>query len=427
MASAFSIGVSGLKAAQIGMDVTSHNIANVNTPNYQRQVTEFKDVVYNNGSPKTPSGAGVEVANIKSVNDPFLINSYPKALSDSSEYDTLAGLAKPLDNLLNNPALNLSTAMQDTFNAFQDVADTPTSLPIRQNAIDKANTFAEKANTLSSQLNDLKGNLQQSQSQGINDINIVVKQLADVNKQLFYSGGKDANLMAQRDGLTFDLSKLTSIVVSQDKNTISTTSGKMLISGGINVTELKDTDAATITGGSVGGTNKFITTMLNPAIEKLPIVVKNVAEEINSQAIKGYDLNGNTGVPIFDTSGSGLKVSINDPKKLGASTSNIGLGDGTNAQAISDIRKKLIGGQTLQNQYSSIISGLDSKAKNYADMDKFYNTISDGIKDKIQSISGVNLDEEAANLLRYQQMYQANAKVIQTQNEMFGTLINIKA
>lgn len=428
---ALNIGLSGLRAAQVGMDVTSHNIANVNTPNYQRQAVDLKDVVYNSGSPQIPSGAGVAVSNIHNVNDPLLNRNYPQALSNSAEYGTLASLGKDLDGLVNNPSLNLTQAMQDTFNAFQDVANTPTSLPIRQNAIEKANAFAGKATSLLGEMNNLKANLTSNYSDSADKINSIVDNIAQLNDQIRLSGNQaDPSLESQRDSLTFDLSNLTGIEISADKKTINTTSGKSLISSGIKANHLKPEDIPNISGGSIGGTNKFVTTMLNPAIDKLPEVVNHVATEINKQAVQGFDLNGNAGTPIFNVSTgslSGLSVNITDPKTLGASTSATGLGDGTNAQKIADINKQLFGGQTLQSQYGSILSGLDSKAKNYSDMSTMYNNISNNVSSQMKNISGVNLDEEAANLLKYQQMYQANAQVIKTQNEMFGTLINMMA
>lgn len=425
--SVLSIGVSGLRAAQIGMDVTSHNIANVNTPNFQRQMVELQDVVYNSGSPHIPSGAGVAVANIKNINDPLLIKAYPSALSDSEEYNSLASLAKPFDSLINSPALNLSQAMQDTFNAFQDVADTPTSIPIRQNAINTAQTFVDKSTSLTGALKDLKTDLTSNFGSSADSINSLSTNIAEMNKQIQALGSNStAGLIAQRDGMTFELSKLTGVEISADKQRITTTSGKLLVNGN-DATLIKPEDIPNISGGSIGGTNKFITTMLNPAIDKLPQAINSVASEINAQAIKGFDMNGEVGTAIFKVSESGLSMNITDPKTLGASSVNDGIGDGTNAQNISDLRKKLFGGETLQSKYAGILSNFDSKAKSYSDMSGMYQSVSTNIEDKMKSVSGVNLDEEAANLLRYQQMYQANAQVIKTQNEMFGTLINMVA
>jgi flagellar hook-associated protein 1 FlgK len=426
-----NIGLSGLKAAQIAMDVTSHNIANVNTPNFARQVVDFSEVSFPSGSKSIPSGAGVAVANIRNVTDTILNNNYSDALSNSNEYDTLNSLAKPFDALVNSPSLNLSTAMQDTFNSFQDVANTPTSIPIRQNAINQAQTLVDKSKNLMTQLSGLKNGLQDSLSQNITDVNNLTQQIGELNKQIQFTGGNQSSALAgQRDALTLDLAKLTGINVSQDKSTITTTSGKVLIQNGSKVTPLTDKDIPSITGGSIGGTNKFINNMLTPAMNQLPGVIQNAATKINEQAVKGFDLNGNPGTPIFNVTNGSLdnfSVNITDPKTLGASTDALGTGDGTNAQKISDLKTQLYNGQTFQSQYSSTLSNFDNKVKSYSDMSAAYDASTSDFANQLHNLSGVNLDEEAVNLLKYKQMYQANAQVIKTQNEMFATLINITA
>jgi flagellar hook-associated protein 1 FlgK len=429
MANALNIGLSGLQAAQIGMDVTSHNIANVNTANFQRQLVDFSEVSFPSGNPTIPSGAGVKVSNIHNATDMFLSNNYPNALSNSSEYSTLAGLAKPLDDLLNNPSLNLSDAMQNVFNSFQDVANTPTSIPIRQNAIDQAQTLVDKSKSLVGELNTMQGSLNAQLNQNMVDANSLVSNIANINSSLQLSSN-NADLIAQRDGLINDLSKLTGITVSPDKNTIVTTSGKTLLQGGVNVNPLTSNDLATISGGSIGGTNKFITTMLNPAIAKFPGVMQDFTNAVNVQSTKGFDLNGNTGTAIFNSPNGTLSdysVNITDPRTLGAASVANAVGDGSNAQTMSDIKKQLFGGQTLQQEYGNLVSSADSQTNNANNMSNMYSGISDNFASQLHNLSGVNLDEEAANLLKYQQMYQANAKVIQAEKDMFGTLINITA
>lgn len=428
MSFSFSTGLSGMKAAQVGMDVTSHNIANVNTPNFRRHLVNFAEVTYKREMPNQPSGAGVKIASITQAGSPFLIKGYSDALSNSSEYDTLSGLAKPLDALLDNPSLNLATAMQDTFNAFQDVANNPTSIPVRQNAIDKAQSLSDKSGNLMKDLETLKGDMQNNLNGYMDSANSLLNNIAELNKQIVGTGGNEASpLVTQRDNLALDLSKLTGITYSADKSTITTTSGKVLLSGNETVHPLSEKDLPKITGGAIGGTNKFITGMLNPAMEKLPQVISETATKINEQAVQGFDLNGKPGSPIFNTSANGISVAINDPKTLGAATTATGANDGTNAQKISDLKNKLFDGQTLQGKYSGLASSIDSRAKNYSDMSKTYSGISDDYASRLNNEAGVNLDEEAANLLKYQRMYEANAKVIKTQDEMFGTLINIKA
>lgn len=422
-----SINLSGMKAAQVALDVTGHNIANVNTPNFKRQVIELKPVAYNTSAKHIPSGAGVAVANIYNATNPILDKQYPKALSTKTEYGTLSNSVDALQKILNNPALDMTKAMQGVYDSFQDLANNPTSLSARQTALESAQVFIDKSTALMKELSTTKYSLTDNYKNSANSINSLVSNISKINGNISLTGGNpESSLKAQRDSLIIELSQLTSIEVSEDGKTIMTSSGELLLTES-SIHEIKPEDISKITGGSIGGTNKFINTILNPVIDKLPEIVQEFSEEINKQAVQGYDLDGNTGSEIFTSADNGLydfKLATNDPKRLGASSVNNGVGDGTNAQKMSDLRSNLFNGQTMQGKYSSLLSNLDNSAKKYNEMESAHAHISDSIESQIQEVSGINLDEEAVNLMKYQRLYQANAQALKIQDEVFGTLIN---
>lgn len=425
-----SISLSGMKAAQVALDVTGHNIANVNTPNYKRQIIELNSLVYNSNSPHIPSGAGVTVGSIYNATNPILDKQYPKNLSDASEYETLSNSVDALQNILNNPELNIAKAMQDTYNSFQDLANNPTSLSARQTALDSAQVFVDKSVALMNELSKTQYSLTDNYKNSADSINSLVDSISKINKNIGLTGNNpNSSLSAQRDSLILDLSKLSGIEISNEGKTIMTTSGKLLLSES-GPHQLTPEDISNIIGGSIGGNNKFVKNILNTALDSLPKIVNQFAEEINKQAVEGYDLNGNIGEKIFNLSSStnpNLSINIIDPKTIGASTTNNGIGDGTNAQKIADIKTTLFDGQTLQSKYSNLVSNIDNNAKKYSQMDIIYSNIADDIYSQIQEVSGVNLDEEAVNLMKYQRLYQANAQALKIQDEVFGTLINTLA
>jgi flagellar hook-associated protein 1 FlgK len=422
-----SINLSGMKAAQVALDVTGHNIANVNTPNFKRQVIELTPVAYNTSAKHIPSGAGVAVANIYNATNPILDKQYPKALSAKTEYGTLSNSVDALQKILNNPALDMTKAMQDVYNSFQDLANNPTDLSARQTALESAQVFIDKSVALMKELSTTKYSLTDNYKNSANSINSLVSNISKINGNISLTGGNpESSLKAQRDSLIIELSQLTSIEVSDDGKTIMTASGELLLTES-SVHEIEAKDIKNITGGSIGGTNKFINTILNPVLEKLPEMVIEFAQEINKQAVQGYDLNGNTGSEIFSPTDNSLydfKLATNDTKRLGASSVNNGVGDGTNAQKMSDLRNQLFNGQTMQGKYSSLMSSIDNNAKKYNEMESAHAHISDSIESQIQEVSGVNLDEEAVNLMKYQRLYQANAQAMKILDYVFGNLIN---
>lgn len=104
-----------------------------------------------------------------------------------------------------------------------------------------------------------------------------------------------------------------------------------------------------------------------------------------------------------------------------------GVSDGSNALLLSAIqRATIVGGTTtLNGAYSQLVSTVGNRAMEVSVAETAQNSVASQIKMSQQSVSGVNQDEETANLLMYQQMYQANAKVIQTASTMFDAILGI--
>lgn len=126
--------------------------------------------------------------------------------------------------------------------------------------------------------------------------------------------------------------------------------------------------------------------------------------------------------------GSGLSVQIAEPAEI-AAAQGAGTGDNRNALALQDIQSaNLIGGSaTLNGAYAGLVGSVgNNSAVAKANLDAQAN-LQTQIQQLSDSQSGVNLDEEAANLIRYQQFYQANAKVIETATSMFDIVLNLKS
>lgn len=122
-------------------------------------------------------------------------------------------------------------------------------------------------------------------------------------------------------------------------------------------------------------------------------------------------------------------LQLTDPASLAAAQDLSGESDNRNMQAMLDLQSKsLVGGkQTFNQTWSSAVSyvGTQTKALESAA------TISDNIVNQLtarqQSVSGVNLDEEYANLTQYQQYYIANTQVLSTASTLFDALINVRS
>lgn len=122
-----------------------------------------------------------------------------------------------------------------------------------------------------------------------------------------------------------------------------------------------------------------------------------------------------------------LSVSLTDPREIAAAGSPFaGPGDNTNARALAQLQTlpSLLGGKaSYQDAYNEIVGDVGTLT-HAADIDSTaQKQLLDHARQARDSVSGVNLDEEAANLLRYQQAYQAAAQLIPALNSMFDALI----
>ena len=139
------------------------------------------------------------------------------------------------------------------------------------------------------------------------------------------------------------------------------------------------------------------------------------------------------GSPVTTLAFDGITVSISgapangDTFTIGKNTG--GVSDGSNALLLGALQsKKTMGGGTasFNDAYAQLVSTVGNKARQVQISNTAQSSLTLQIRSAQQSVSGVNQDEETANLLMFQQMYQANAKVIQTASTMFDAVLGIR-
>lgn len=418
----FNIGLSGLKAAQVGLDVTAHNVANVNTPYFRRQVVDLQEVRFNYNNPSRSDGAGVMVGAIRPAN-PFNFNLNTN-ISDKSYYNTLNDGLSKLDDLLNNPDLNLSANIERVFNAMNEVANNPTSVEIRENALNEINNLTTKTQFLSNEIDSLNAQADSDLNASINKVNQLIETISKYN-----SAEQNSNSLAQKQSAIFELSEYIDINVSQDGKSILTKNGVSLVQNN-SFTPLTLNNINAQSGGRIGATLE-LKNNINPQVkENIGSVLNQFSDIFNNQITQGFDLNGNPGQPIFNINGNDISSFSNNninPREIGASTfPMVNSWDGTNAQNTSELRYLKIDNQTIAEKLNSINQNVGFQRERAGNLSNFANNIFDQ-NNKNLGLSDVNLEEEAVNLLKYQRMFEVNSKVIQTANEMLGTLLSIKA
>ncbi len=462
------VATSGLLAFQRSLTTTGHNIANVNTEGYSRQGVEL--------GVRTPQatgagfiGKGVDVTAINRSYDSFLTQQVRSSSSSYSELDGYYQLASQVDNFIANENTGMSGALQDFFNSVQEVADDPTSIPARQVMLSEANILTDRFNALSSRFTELQTQVNRATEGSVSDINNLATSIAELNKKIVIaygsSGGSAPNdLLDQRDHLITQLSEKidVSTVPQQDGAlnvfigngqtlVMATTAGQlstqpnaadptqldvMFSIGGSGLVNISQN----ITGGELGGTARFRNEILTPAVAALDDIAAQLANDFNTQHALGWDLNGTAGgdlftvpaaVPPASTAGyaRSMGVLITDPAEIAASgvnTAGGAVGNNTNALALTDLQTAntmLAGTASFHDAYGRIVADVGSKTHAAGVNQAAQKGLLDHSISARDSLSGVNLDEEAANLLKFQQAYQASAQVISVTNTLFDTLI----
>jgi flagellar hook-associated protein 1 FlgK len=191
---------------------------------------------------------------------------------------------------------------------------------------------------------------------------------------------------------------------------------------------------ATIVSGQLGGLLAARDQQIPSFQSQLDTLAAGLANAVNGVQTAGYDLSGNKGTNLFSpppAAGTGaaasLAVAITDPSLIAASADGTA-GSNANAEAMYSLSSQaIILGQSPTDYYSSLVFNVGNAAANANAEQSASSLVLQQLNDLRSSISGVSLDQEAANLVQYQQAYSASAQVVSTINQMMQTVINMKS
>jgi flagellar hook-associated protein 1 FlgK len=315
----FSIGVSGLNAAQLGLLATNHNVVNASTPGYTRQRT----VQATNVALMTGAGAigqGVHVQTIERLYNSYVTQQVNTAQSKVSQLDAFYSQIRQIDNLLADASAGLSPALQDFFSGVQQVASNPSLLPARQAMISSAQTLAERFHAMSTRLSEIRGEVNSRVTTAVSDINSYATLIADLNQRITISqasSGQPANdLLDRRDLLVNELNQLIQVTTTTNTDgsfNVFIGTGQPLVLGTVAqqlvampsagdptkiVVGLKLPNSALelpeslITGGQLGGLISFRASSLDTAQNNLGRLAASLSLTFNAQLGLGQDLTG---------------------------------------------------------------------------------------------------------------------------------------
>lgn len=411
ISNAFNIGVSGLLAAQKGLDITSHNIANANTLNYHKKQINFSDVM--NNAYNQSIGSGVQVSSIVDISNKFLEKQMPESKSNNEFYQKLNELGMELNNNATNNINDLNSSIQDLMNAFSSSALNPNDSSSKQNILDKASNFMNQSNKINDNLNTISSALSIEKSSVIQEANT---DIATLSKIMENKSSVELSTDSSYLSKLYELSEKIGIQVSNDYKSIYL-NGKSLISNGQFSSNIEEKDINENSKGKLGALTNFQNGLLTETKTKFNEFVEGFTNSINNKLNNGFDKNGISGINLFNLQSN--KINISNPDNIAISSTSNEL-NGINANKIADIFNQ------NKDKLNLINSRVNGSIYNNSTLAKVYQQNSQNLENTISNDIGVNLDEEAINTMKFQKWYEANAKVIKTADEMIGTLLNIK-
>ena len=474
----------GLNIARLGMqaqlkalEVTSHNIANANTPGFSRQTAHMVPTMAVSYAKKGMLGSVVIVDEIKRIRDSFLDRQIRHELQTLGQWEARSTYLSQIEQVFLEPSESgLNSVISTFFESWQELSLNPESSSARSALIENANfllnSFKHTYNSLATIRDDITVNIELK----VKEINSLAKQISDLNEQIVRLSARNDypnDLMDRRDLLIEQLAKIINISTVENANgSISINIGgralvhentayeiKTLTGDTENgwpqapkIVWAKDEQPLYIGNGELYGLIQVRDQNLRAYMENFESLVWAIVDSVNAYHQQGSDLHGNAGIPFFDIKGDHIlsivvnQEIIDNPDKIAAAAAttpdNPLPGDGSNAVIIaqlrnvrftvnmaeSDPRQRLKenanGSTTLEFFYRDLIAGIGVNTQEANRMTENQESMVELLTTRQLSVSGVNLDEEMANMVQFQLSYQAAARLVTTLDEIYNTLIN---
>ena len=433
------VGMQALDATEAALNATSNNIANANTPGYTREIPTFSEND-ENVTGAGVSGGGVTLDGLESVRDELLNLQIQQQTSQQSSVNTQSSLLQQLQNYFSSNGGDIATTLSAFSSSLAQLSANPSSSPVQQSVYSAAQNLAQSFNTAANGLTSAQSSADQQVTQTVAQINSLTQQIAQLNSQLTPSVMSTSNggtIEDQRDQLVQQLSTLTGISVSQSSSgeVITTANGSPLVMGSqsYSLQTTTGTDGfqhvldsngnditSSIQGGQLGGAIAMRDQVIPGFLSSLNTLASQFAAAMNAAQAKGYDSTGQAGQPLFsvpsDPNGAaaGIAVAITSGAQIAVSSDGSAGSNGNVANLSAALTNNLPSGQTPANAYANLVYQVGNTTSNASAESTAIGQNLLQLTNQQSSESGVSIDEETTNLIRYQTAYEAAARIVST-------------
>ncbi|MBK5496550.1 flagellar hook-associated protein FlgK [Bacillus thuringiensis] len=425
----YNTPLSGMLAAQMGLQTTKQNLSNIHTPGYVRQMVNYGSVGASNGhTPEQRIGYGVQTLGVDRITDEVKTKQFNDQLSQLSYYNYMNSTLSRVESMVGTTGKNsLSSLMDGFFNAFREVAKNPEQPNYYDTLISETGKFTSQVNRLAKNLDTVEAQTAEDIEAHVNEFNRLAASLAEANHKIGQAGTQVPNqLLDERDRIVTEMSKYANIEVSYESmnpNIASVRMNGILTVNGqdtypLQLNKEKDPMSVEIYGSEINVTSGAIKSAIDTKAKivdykkNLEDLMSSVKNQVNTVMGKDFfvgdhakDMKLN---PEFQKDISKMKISAETANKLAAIT------DG-------DYKEGLSYKQALDQFIVRVAS--DKSAVNA--YQKIHGDLLEGIQQEKMSVEGVNMEEEMVNLMAFQKYFVANSKAITTMNEVFDSLFSI--
>lgn len=467
------------------MSTTSHNIANANTEGFSRQEVRTETGV-SIPSDNYVIGTGVEIQSIRRAHDELVEKKLNTSISGQkfSEERTLQlGQVEEIFNEINSEGMN--KVLNRFFNSFRELSNQPENETVRGIVRENAKIVVDDFRRIQSSLDHVRSSLHKKITLTVNEVNLIAKNVARLNNEINIqevTGGMANDLRDQRDNGLRTLSEFFPITCYSDNKgqfVVNIDGVGSLVSGSLNQeltvgSVVKPGNSAAdrgdlevffasrpgvpisngIKGGTMGAQLKTRNEEINSLEAQLDGLAHGLVLATNAIHRRGFankpvpvDAQGNpvpnaasskvTGMNFFkeplDLKRAAEYIDLSEDIKADVNNISVALepnkpGDNRVALAISKLQhEKVLGGgtTTFEEEYLKSVGHIGLQAGKSRIEEEQANGILAQAKSFKERLAGVSLDEEAANMVRYQNAYEASAKVIKASDEMFKAVLGL--
>ncbi len=439
------IALSGLEADQAGLATTAQDISNVNTPGFQRETAGISTV---NGGDSLGIGGGAQVSSIVQASNSFLQAASLQADASVSNVTATQQTLSSIQAAFPEPSqYGISEQLSTFWNAWDAVAQNPSSSAPRTALISTAQNIVTALNQASSQLDTLANQTTTQLSTTVGEVNTLLSQVANLNQQIISAGGggKANSLIDQRNQVISQLSQDIGATVRLQSDGAATVSvgGVALVQGNVadtvqiatsptgqfSLTSKMTGATLDVTNGASAGLLASLNTYIPQYTTQINGVAADLANTVNTQLAAGYYYDSATGtwvsgIPMFLNSFTGTTTGVTaasievnpvvvaNPETIAASSTNVtpdATNNGANAQAIANLFDAPGG---PDKAYRILIEDIGAQVQGANQQLQTQTSVQTAASQALQSATGVSTDAEMVKSVQYQNAYQAAAKVI---------------